>query len=92
MSQIIKQLSNRLSYSYRHHDYYRWIGPEDGYYSDGTRKGMNHYVYTYPLYNAIIDYIMLDVLKMDYTWNYSTGEFGGWSKYWNLDSLFKKKE
>jgi len=88
----MKQLLKRLSYSYRHHDYYKWIGPEDGYNSDGTRKGVEHFVYTDPWYNAIIDCIMLDVLKMDYTWRYYTGIFSGWSKCWNLDSLFKKKE
>ena len=83
-------LFKRLSYSYRHHDYYKWIGPEDGYHSDGTRKGMEHFVYTDPWWNAIIDWMMLDVLKMDYAWHYSTGIFHGWSKCWSLDRLFER--
>jgi len=48
---ILKQLFKRLSYSYRHQDYYKWIGPEDGQNPDGTRKGVEHFVYTWPWYD-----------------------------------------
>ena len=89
---MLSNLFKRLSYSYRHHDYHKWIGPEDGYLLDGTRRGMEHFVYTDKRYNAIIDWIMLDVFKMEYTWNYSKGVFSGWSKYWDLDLILKKKE
>jgi len=87
---MLSNLFKRLSYSYRHHDYYKWIGPEDGYNSDGTRKGMEHFVYTIPWYNEFIGWVMVDVLDMDYSYNYMSG--WGWSKVWRLSTLFKKEE
>ena len=87
---MLKQLFKRLSYSYRHQDYYRWIGPEDGYNTDWTRKGMEHFVYTDPWYNEFINWIMIDVLDMDYSYNRIGGL--GWSKSWRLSRLFKEGE
>ena len=84
---MFKQLFKRLSYSYRHQDYYKWIGPEDGYNADGTRKGMEHFVYTKPWYNEFINWIMIDVLDMDYSYTRIGGL--GWSKCWRLSRLFK---
>jgi len=84
---MLKQLFKRLSYSYRHQDYYKWIGPEDGYNADGTRKGMEHFVYTKPWYNEFINWIMIDVLDMDYSYTRIGGL--GWSKCWRLSRLFK---
>ena len=84
---MLKQLFKRLSYSYRHQDYYKWIGPEDGYNADGTRKGMEHFVYTEPWYNEFINWIMVDVLDMDYSYTRIGGL--GWSKCWRLSRLFK---
>ena len=86
---LLKQLFKRLSYNYRHQDYYKWIGPEDGYNEDGTRKGVHHFVYTKLWYNGLIDWIMIDVLKMDYTYNRAT--YGnGWHKVWMLDKVLDK--
>ena len=82
----MKQLFKRLSYSYRHYDYHKWIGPEDGLNPDGTRKGVVHFVYTTPWYNGIIDWIMVDILDMDYSYN-RNGNFG-WSKVWRLSRIF----
>jgi len=87
---MLSNLFKRLSYSYRHHDYHKWIGPEDGYLPDGTRKGMEHFVYTEPWYNEFIGWVMVDVLDMDYSYNYMSG--WGWSKCWRLSRLFKEKE
>ena len=79
---LFKQLYKRLSYDYRHYDYERWIGPEDGYNSDGTRRGVHHFVYTCPWYNGLIDWIMFDVFNMRYTYNYTSGT--GWHKIYNV--------
>tara|TARA_R100000750_G_scaffold55864_1_gene42164 strand:- start:263 stop:544 length:282 start_codon:yes stop_codon:yes gene_type:complete len=81
----MKQLFKRLSHSYRHHDYHKWIGPEDGRHPDGTRKGVVHFIYTDPWFNAIIDWVMWDILKMDYTYHY-IGQLG-WSKVYDLDKI-----
>ena len=84
---MFKKLSIRLSYSYRHHDYYKWIGHEDGYNTDGTRKGMHHYVYTHPWYNEFINWVMVDVLDMGYSYN--RDGWCGWHKVWRLSRLFR---
>ena len=83
---MLKQLIKRLSHEYRHQDYYKWIGPEDGQNPDGTRKGVHHFIYTCSWYNGLIDWIMIDVLDMDYAYN-RTGRFG-WGKVWRFDRLF----
>ena len=86
---LLKQLFKRLSYSYRHQDYHKWIGPEDGYNEDGTRKGVHHFVYTWPWYDGLVDWIMIDVLNMDYTYNHAT--YGrGWHKVLILDRVIDK--
>ena len=81
----MKQLFKRLSHSYRHQDNHKWIGPEDGRHPDGTRKGVVHFIYTDPWFNAIIDWVMWDILKMDYTYHY-IGQFG-WHKVYDLDVI-----
>jgi len=81
----MKQLFKRLSHSYRHHDYHKWIGPEDGRHPDGTRKGVVHFIYTDSWFNAIIDWVMWDIIKMDYTYHY-IGQFG-WHKVYDLDII-----
>jgi|10_taG_2_1085330.scaffolds.fasta_scaffold39858_4 hypothetical protein len=86
---MFKQLFKRLSYSYRHQDYYKWIGPEDGYNADGTRKGMEHFVYTEPWYNEFINWIMVDILDMGYSYNRKGYGRFGWTKVWQLHALFK---
>ena len=80
----IKQLFKRLSYSYRHHDYWKWIGPEDGIDLDGERLGEHHFVYTIPWYNGLVDWFMIDVFKMDYTYNRF---MNSWHKVHNLTSI-----
>ena len=89
---MLRLLVKRLSYSYRHRDYHKWIGPEDGYYPDGTRKGVHHFVYTEPWYNEFINWIMVDVLDMGYSYNHKGYGRFGWTKVWRLSTLFKKDE
>ena len=89
---MLRKLFKRLSYSYRHRDYHKWIGPEDGYYPDGTRKGVHHFVYTEPWYNEFINWIMVDVLDMGYSYNHKGYSRFGWTKVWRLSTLFKKDE
>ena len=83
---LLKQLFKRLSYSYRHRDYYKWIGPEDGQNPDGTRKGVEHFVYTWPWYDGLVDWVMIDVLDKDYTYNRAFGL--RWHKVWILSKIF----
>lgn len=66
---MFKKLSIRLSYANRHHDYYKWIGPE---------LGKVHFIYTDTWYNAIIDWILFDVFNNKYSYNYDS-QFG-WHK------------
>jgi hypothetical protein len=84
----MKKLIHRLSFNYRHHDYHKWIGPEDGHYSNGIRKGVAHFVYTDPWYDAVIDWIMLDVFNMNYSFNRTSINKYGWSRVYTLDSIF----